>query len=345
LPIVADNSAMRLFVAKTLRSLLPVLIVALSAGVLAGSAGATPTSVGLPLDQEPTDNSDGLRYVQSRLPDGSAFSGSPVAGVLTSVQVRTSGDAGTLTVVVYRPMSPLTGEIDLMRVAELPVTVTADATSAGHLTDTPTRVSIAVGDRFGFDYPNRDIKAFQSNYGTPANMCSYLSLGTPLALGATATFVNNTCNANWPGVLGTVEPDADGDGYGDDSQDACPSDAARQLACLLPANLKLRAIASSARKRKKATRTFEIANSGEIATGRVPFSVKSSRSVRRLRIVSGCKTGRSKRACVVSSIAPGKKVRIKVSLELKRATKTTLTARSGKLTARTTVRFARRQKQ
>jgi len=50
-----------------------------------------------------------------------------------------------------------------------------------------------------------------------------------LSPGQSADFASNT-GFQVPGVA-TVEPDADGDGFGDESQDACPQSAAHQGAC------------------------------------------------------------------------------------------------------------------
>jgi hypothetical protein len=49
----------------------------------------------------------------------------------------------------------------------------------------------------------------------------------PIAAGGTLTLVGRTGS---PTIAATAEPDADGDGYGDTTQDACPNDHAAQVA-------------------------------------------------------------------------------------------------------------------
>jgi hypothetical protein len=89
-----------------------------------------------------------------------------------------------------------------------------------------TRIPIAVGDRIG---------AFGSALG--AVYCAESSApgdvmgqaGTNIANGATTTFTP-LAKAR-PALSATIEPDVDGDGYGDETQDKCPQSAASHDPC------------------------------------------------------------------------------------------------------------------
>ena len=58
-------------------------------------------------------------------------------------------------------------------------------------------------------------------------------LGNPVT-GATVPFEANPEEHSQLPIFATVEPDADGDGYGDETQDKCPTDASTHEACPAP---------------------------------------------------------------------------------------------------------------
>jgi hypothetical protein len=92
--------------------------------------------------------------------------------------------------------------------------------------------------------------------------------GDPL-LGTTVTAIRHTVEAQNP-ISVTVEPDADGDGFGDETQDKCPTDASTQGACPKPA-ASITLSASAAAKRGLVTVTL---TSSAQATVTVAGSVK-----------------------------------------------------------------------
>jgi hypothetical protein len=98
-----------------------------------------------------------------------------------------------------------------------------------------TRLSIAAGDRIGFDHSTALHTCTNGNTFGQARWNPPLGdgeqadeRGTGLAGGACET-----------PVQATVEPDADRDGYGDETQDQCPTDAAFQGPCPVAAALPL----------------------------------------------------------------------------------------------------------
>jgi hypothetical protein len=101
-----------------------------------------------------------------------------------------------------------------------------------------TRIPVQAGDRIGI-YGTAGV--FYCLTGNPAD--AIFSLNRNLAVGSTAIFA-----ANAPGiqaaVSATVEPDADNDGFGDETQDLCPqSPAWHEIPCP-PLNLSFFSLAA-----------------------------------------------------------------------------------------------------
>ncbi len=91
----------------------------------------------------------------------------------------------------------------------------------------PTRLPVRAGDRFGLlGTQNNTLVCKTEN---PADV-----LGAPEEGGA-ATLGSTVSLREEPGfqlpLVATIEPDADGDGYGDETQDRCPVSASTQVDC------------------------------------------------------------------------------------------------------------------
>jgi hypothetical protein len=98
-----------------------------------------------------------------------------------------------------------------------------------------TRLPVQAGDRLGmrglpFSFEGSSIPsiAFYCPGGLPASLGASAGSSDPQP-GATLTF-SSVGPAGVP-VVAVLEPDADGDGYGDETQDLCPQSAAAQVAC------------------------------------------------------------------------------------------------------------------
>jgi hypothetical protein len=303
--------------------------------VAAGSGTASAaTTLGNPLAGDPLPNAP-LFIVPVRNVDGSTYNGSAVAGVLTSVTIETSGDAGTVPVMFLRPAGPIGENQNFSKFADdLPIEVTADASAAGHQTTVATRIPIAVGDRLGASLAATGVKASENFDAASLDMCAYGFPAEPFPVGTTAALIVNGCQKWWPSVQGVVEADLDADGFGDESQDLCPTDATRQTACppvvlpTLPANLTIKAKRSTAKLSTSAARVFVVTNSGGVATGPLTVKISASKAPSKLSIVKGCKpvAGSKKRRCSIAGLAPGESVTLKVSWTPRSALKATLTA-------------------
>ena len=156
-------------------------------------------------------------WVQGAPPAGTTYSAAS-AGVITQWRFRAT-DLTQLKLKVLHYDG--TGTSYTVKAASNTETATAGVTSTFS-----ARVPIAVEDLLGVT-------------ATSANCVATLTGGSSaywvagdLASGASASFSISPTSAI--PVAATLEADADGDGYGDETQDLCPSQAATQGTCVTP---------------------------------------------------------------------------------------------------------------
>ena len=161
--------------------------------------------------------------------DNTAETGSPISGVLVSARVRT---AGAVASGFFRVLHP-TGFIAnaFWNEGEAPVPATS---GADHVTEVLTRLRIAAGDRIAAAFPG-----FASYWHSDPEAV-YRGRGEPPAH-AVGNFEVYELGMGGCGpgsfevlVQGTVELDADDDGFGDETQDQCPGSAGSANGCVPP---------------------------------------------------------------------------------------------------------------
>jgi len=141
-------------------------------------------------------------------------------GVITSWSVRRASGTVALRVLRGRPGESMPNELHATNVDE-----SLDRTGSGSDTaqSFDTRLPVKAEDYIGIT-----LVAGSSigNFSGPGDQIFEVPGDLNLAK------VDSTTPENFePLVSATVEPDADGDGFGDESEDACPSSAATQGAC------------------------------------------------------------------------------------------------------------------
>lgn len=275
---------------------------------------------------------------------GSIYEGFEVGGVLTSISIKTSQNAGNVGVSVLRKTADINAnDASFLSVSTTNIPVPEDFSSAGTVTTVPTRIAVAAGDRFAANSSATGtyyLGSLPSVDPVDMNHCFY-SFAAHLT-GETVDYLSTNCNNFVPLVQGTVEADADGDLYGDETQDLCPTRATIQSACPivvvcsspceppepdpLPANLAIAAVKSKAKLGSSATRSFRVKNIGSSAATPVTFSLRASRKVKKFTFVRGCTGVKGGKSCTIPSIAIGTSVTIKVKVTPKASTSTKLTA-------------------
>lgn len=147
----------------------------------------------------------------------------------------------------------------------------------------PDRIPVSPGQHLGFD--------IELTSGLPGN-AAYVVAATTLAgfanlnpkVPVDGVFNSPTSTDMGQKVVGSVvvEPDADGDGYGDETQDLCPARADLQIACpatnppLIPPQL------SAVKVTKKFRLTFTSSQQG---TGSFTVSRKTGRKFRKVKTI------------------------------------------------------------
>jgi hypothetical protein len=195
--------------------LAPVLA---SAALLLPAASPAATQIGDPCLAN--DGIDGLTVFASAAPSSPLPLTSPVAGVITHWTVNVVPTPGTLPQILK--VMRLTGPSSAQTVAEgQPFGVTGGSNQVSG------RIPIAAGDRLGLFGPSEIGSLVCENSGTVEDRLGFVVGSAPVTLSSPFAEI---ANFRLP-VVATIEPDADGDGYGDESQDGCPQSASFQLAC------------------------------------------------------------------------------------------------------------------
>ncbi len=187
-------------------------ILAVVASVFAAPSASAATEVGN--DCTATSGSAGITFVQLAKAPGSPLPIDAPAGVVTKWKVNSAvGVPVSQQLVILRPTGTPN---EFLTVAE-----SASVTIANGPNSFETRIPVQAGDRMGAapGAPGGPIAAgLYCATGNPADSMGVVS-GDP-AIGSINAFTAN------PGfqvaISAIVEPDADGDGYGDETQDKCP---------------------------------------------------------------------------------------------------------------------------
>jgi hypothetical protein len=182
---------------------LAVGLIGLVSAPVAG--GATP--IGEAFD--PTQTCEGgYTYIQNSSPADSYAA--PTDGVITSWSMRGGVPQTTSRLKVVRRVAQgvflIVGEGDIV------------SAPAGALVTSPTRVPVQAGDIIGIHFISGRCYRFAGGF-------SYASFAGDPPVGTTQTFSVVASPLQFD-VAASLEPDADNDGFGDETQDACPADPA-----------------------------------------------------------------------------------------------------------------------
>jgi hypothetical protein len=198
----------------------------------------------------------GLNTVQTVVQSGTPYV-VPAAGVITEWSHRTGDVVGSGRLQVWRgnamgTLFTLVGRSDLQ------------SFSAGATHSFATRISVGAGDLLGFrvasdatcgwDAPGMlDDDVYRSTGGMAPDSLPGESQAFP------ANFGDRRLN-----VAATLEPDADGDGFGDETQDCDPADASRATDCS-PPDAAITAGPKDKTKKKRATFEFSGTDARSVA--------------------------------------------------------------------------------
>jgi hypothetical protein len=169
-----------------------------------------------------------VSYIHPSDPDGDPYSGgAPRDGVIVKFRIRAFFGAGESPAVTFR-----LANIDLQDVNTALSTAagtgpTVNVAGTGEIEEFPGRLPVKKGNHLALD--TSDVNAI---YNSNGNKFTYV-YGPPLVQGQGPRGSSDVTNELL--VAAVVEPDSDKDGFGDETQDSCPTDAGTQQgACPQP---------------------------------------------------------------------------------------------------------------
>jgi hypothetical protein len=172
-------------------------------------------------------------YFTETRSDATAETGAPMAGALVSVRLRHYNPYAIL--VALRLFRPTDTPGEYLNVGpEIPMIVPQATTPGGEVTEYPMHRVIAAGDRIGLGFTKPTFTFGFVATGGPRTCRFRAGAGSDHPVDTAASYDTSGCVGEVL-ISGTVEPDADGDGFGDETQDGCPSSAAYQGDCPVPA--------------------------------------------------------------------------------------------------------------
>jgi hypothetical protein len=200
-----------------------VLVIASLAVLLALAAPTTATAATEVGDDCGATFDEGVTGTYTNVPEQKAANASPLpiaapaAGIVTSWRLKSlSGQTTPVRMGVFRPVGPGSFLVAGASVQE---------TAAFGVNSFPTRIPVQAGDRFGLIPVGASF--FSCVTGNSDDITwSYKGNVEP---GSTYQFAAGV-QVRVP-VVAVIEPDVDGDGFGDESQDGCPRSAAATAPC------------------------------------------------------------------------------------------------------------------
>jgi hypothetical protein len=212
------------------KKLLACLAAALTVGAVSVPAASAATEVG----NNCTANTGAPNFTLLQLSQAPGSSPlplvAPAAGVVTKWTVNSAVSAPGLTIAERMRVFRAAGAANEFRtIAESSPGVVQSGSNTF-----ATQIPVQAGDRFGAYAPTGSAVVFCST-ASPADLLG--AKEGDVGPGGTATYM--PVEKVQLALSVTIEPDVDGDGFGDETQDKCPQSAAQQAAC--PA-LKLKAV-------------------------------------------------------------------------------------------------------
>ena len=200
--------------------ILTAVIAAAFATSLLGASGASAATEFGDTCSGNEDTGAPLTFFEISASDNPLPTAAPASGVLTQFKVNLVSGAPTFPVSlkVLRQIGPNTVQI----IGE------ANGNVAGGSSLLNARIPIQTGDRLGFFSPSSFGAIVCEGGGGTGVLGAYEGSGSP---GASATFAAIPVTGVRVPLSGVIEPDADNDGFGDETQDLCPQSATFQASC------------------------------------------------------------------------------------------------------------------
>jgi hypothetical protein len=287
------------------------------------SAANAATNFGSRLNHDPANSGecDGLltpctmmSFIHPSDPNGDPYSGgAPVDGVITKWRTRIEGLGGSATVVtlrlgnISRP-DPNNADIAVATDAGTGPTVTipANAGLETPIIEHAARLPVKKGNQLGLDTTNGLI-----TYNNSGDKFSY-RFDPPLVAGQGPRGSNEAKGELL--VAATIEPDADNDGFGDETQDKCPNQNGGADGC----DTVIPTLAMTGGKSLKVRKLEVTVTANEASNVQVSGAVKLGKA-RKKRAKKSAKAIKPK--TVTQTVAANSATKVKLKLSKKNARK------------------------
>jgi hypothetical protein len=181
----------------------------------------------------------GVAWIQRSVDPATASYTTPFAGVITSWSTNANSNPGSLTLLAFTP----TGVVDGYTLSTKSPTV---AVTPNTVNTFATRIPVGAGKVLGLHNTGEDMGCGFT--GHPTGSVIVGSLFNPETETA---FAGNGLSQGWAvNVRAILEPDVDGDRFGDVTQDGCPRSAQTQAPCPAPVTTVTKKPAKQTRKVK-----------------------------------------------------------------------------------------------
>jgi hypothetical protein len=215
--------------------------VACAAVLLVPASSNAATTFGSRLNHDPANSGECtsfpagctiVSFIHPSDPNGDPYSGgAPVDGVITKFRTRVFGEGNTPATVTFRVAdirltNPPNNDNALATAAGTGPTVVVqpgDGVGDTPIREFPGRLSVSKGQHLALDGTN-----VWATYNNSGDKFSYV-FAPPLVQGQGARGSTSTTGELL--VAATIEPDSDKDGFGDETQDKCPTEANGGNAC------------------------------------------------------------------------------------------------------------------
>jgi hypothetical protein len=199
--------------------LLSCLAAAIAVGAFAAPAASAATTIG---DSCIGNTQEGVKTLVQLSQAGSTPQGAPEAGVITKWGVSVIPYPGGISEKL-KVLRPAAGKNTFTVVSESTIQPVA-----GGVNTFDTRLPIQAGDRIGVVSPSVGTIYCNKEGGSAPTDVMGTVVGDSVVNSTVAFGEEIEAQA---AVTATIEKDADGDGFGDETQDKCPQNAAVQIPC------------------------------------------------------------------------------------------------------------------
>ena len=149
----------------------------------------------------------------------------PTNGVLVSFSHKAGNSVSQVRAIVFANSSPDTHKVVAAK-------STLQTLRTNQVNTFPVRLPILAGQRLGLGYTTKQTVCLVE--GVPGDASSFASPFNPDTTNDYYTSGTFTGGSYRPNISAVLEPDVDGDAFGDLTQDACPESALSQVACPAP---------------------------------------------------------------------------------------------------------------